>query len=59
MSRRIVVEQNVCGGDGGHQGLTIIENVHKVRKKIFVLLFGCYMHNYWEDRTDTGLCVPF
>jgi len=23
MSRRIAVDQNVCGGDGGHPGLTV------------------------------------
>jgi len=59
MSRRIAVDQNVLGGDGGHPGLKIlnytkIENAHKVSKNMFVLLCGCYMYNYWGDRTDTG-----
>jgi len=65
MSHRIAVDQNVCGGDGGHPvdsskfvNYTIIENAHKVRKIIFVFLCGCYMYNCWEDRTDTGLCEP-
>jgi len=36
---------------------TRIENARKVRKK--VLFFYCVaVYNYWEDRTDTGLCEP-
>jgi len=42
MSRRIAVDQKVCGWDGGHTGFTVwillnhtrIENAHEVRKKI-------------------------
>jgi len=36
------------------------ENAHKVRKKTFVftVLYGCYMFNYCEERTDTRLCEP-
>jgi len=37
---------------------TVIENSHKVSKKIFVLLCGCYMYNCWGKRTVTGLCEP-
>jgi len=41
MSRRIAIDQNVCGWDGGHPGLAVanllnytrIENVHEIRKK--------------------------
>ena len=46
MSRRIAVDQEVCGGDGGHPGLTVwnllsytrIKNAHEVRKKTFVFI---------------------
>jgi len=46
MSRRIAVDQKVCGGDGENLGLTVwnllnytrIENAHEVRKKIFVFI---------------------
>jgi len=34
-----------------------IENAHEVRKKTSVFLCGCYMCNYWGDRTDTGYRV--
>jgi len=66
MSRRQSSQaEKVCGWDGGHPGLTVlnllnytrIENAHQVRKKTFVfLLCGCYMYNYWGDRTDSGFC---
>jgi len=51
MSRRIAVDQNVCGGDGEHSGLTVwnllsyttIENAHKVRKKTSVWGFRVFL----------------
>jgi len=53
MSRRIAVDQNVCGWGWRTLGVdslkfvnyTIIEHAHKVRKKIFILSCGCYMYN--------------
>jgi len=29
----------------------------KYAKKLFSLC-GCYMYDYWGDRTATGLCEP-
>jgi len=36
---------------------TIIENAHKIRKKIFVFYVTVICTTTRGDRTDTGLCV--
>jgi len=33
MSRRIAVDQNVCGWDGGHPGLTVWNLLYYTRSK--------------------------
>jgi len=38
---------------------TRIKNALKYARKLSCFLCGCYMYNYWGDRTDTRLCEPF
>jgi len=66
MSRRIAVDQEVRRRDGGHPGLTSlklvnytrIENVHEVRRKIFVFYCVAVVCTITKGRKDTGFCEP-
>ena len=65
MSRRVAVDQKVCGWDGEHLGLTVwnllnytrIENAHEVRKKIFVFYYVAVIYTITKGKEKIRACV--
>ena len=66
MSRRVAIDQKICGWDGEHPRLTVwnllnytrIENAHEVRKKIFVFVMWLLYVQLIRGKKDTDLCKP-
>ena len=65
MSRRIAIDQKVCGWDGGHPGLTVwnllnytrIENAHEVPKNIFVFYCVAVICAITKGKEKIRACV--